>query len=83
MPILIYACNVKEYSASDMSDCNVAVNNAYRKIFGFRDWRSIRELREIFGFESLYVIFKKAQDKFVLNCAAHSNPVVKSFALNL
>ena len=83
VPILTYACDVKQFSASDMSDCNVAVNNAYRKIFGFRDWRSIRELRNVFGFESLYVTFKKAQDKFLRECATHSNPIIKFFALNL
>ena len=37
LPILTYACAVKQYSASDMSDCNLAMNNAFRKIFGFRD----------------------------------------------
>ena len=47
IPILTYACEVKQYCASEMSDCNVAVNNALRMIFGFRDWRSIRTLRAI------------------------------------
>ena len=78
VPILTYACEVKQYSAADMSDCNIAVNNAYRKIFGFKDWRSIRELREMFAFESLYVTFKKAQDKFLLKCSSHSNPIIQS-----
>ena len=36
VPILTYACAVKEFSNSEMSDCNVAMNNACRKIFGFR-----------------------------------------------
>ena len=54
VPILSYACSIKHYSAADMSDCNVAVNNVFRKIFGFTEWQSIRYLREIFGFQSLY-----------------------------
>ena len=37
VPILTYACSIKQYSASEMSDCNVAVNNALRRIFGFKD----------------------------------------------
>ena len=53
VPILTYACAVKEYSATDMSDCNTAMNNVFRKIFGFSDWRSIRILRGIFGVKSL------------------------------
>ena len=82
VPILTYACAVKEYSSSDMSDCNVAMNNAFRKIFGFKHWQSIRYLRELFGFESLYVIFQKAQDKFLSMCKSHANPIVK-FLSNL
>ena len=77
MPILTYACAVKEYSSSDMSDCNVAMNNAFRKIFGFKQWQSIRYLRELFGFDSLYNIFKKAQDKFLVLCQSHANPIFK------
>ena len=80
VPILTYACEVKQYSASDMSDCNVAVNSAFRKIFGFTDWRSIRELRDTFCFESLYVIFKRAQDKFSRKCLVHSNAFIQFLA---
>ena len=77
VPILTYAASVKEYSASEMSDCNVAMNNAFRKIFGFKEWRSIRILREIFNFESIYVLFKTAREKFLASCAFHPNPVIK------
>ena len=80
VPILTYACDVKEYSSSEMSDCNVAMNNAFRKIFGFRDWRSIRVLREIFDVKSLYVIFKLAKDKFLSSCRSHPNPIINSLS---
>ena len=76
VPILSYACDVKEYAASDMSDCSVAVNNAFRKIFGFKEWRSIRILREIFNVKCLYTIFKLANDKFIMSCRSHPNPIV-------
>ena len=46
VPILTYACGVKEYSAREMSDCNVAMNHVFRKIFGFSRWESIRFLDE-------------------------------------
>ena len=68
VPILTYACAVKDYSASDMSNCNVAVNNVLRRAFGFSRWESICTLREIFGMKSLYEIFKVTQDKFLLSC---------------
>ena len=70
--------NVNLNSSSDMSDCNVAMNNALRKIFfGFKQWQSIRYLRELFCFESLYIIFKKAQDKFLALCRSHTNLIVQ------
>ena len=80
VPIITYACAVKDFSNSDMSDCNLAMNNAFRKIFGFTRWQSIRVLREMFGFKSLYVIFKEAQDKFRITCLSHHNPIVKFIA---
>ena len=84
VPILTYACSIKQYSASDMSDCNVAMNNAFRRIFGFTQWQSIRTLREIFGFDSLYIMFKNARDRFALSCRHHDNPVITFIAsLNL
>ena len=55
VPVLTYACSVKQYSASDMSDCTLAMNNALRKVFGLKDWRSIHTLRQEFGFKCLYV----------------------------
>ena len=76
VPILTYACSIKEYSASEMSDCNVAMNNVIRKIFGFKDWRSIRTLREIFGFKSLYEVFKVAKDGFLSKCSHSPNPII-------
>ena len=77
VPILTYACAVKEYTNSEMSDCNLAINNGFRKIFGFSHWQSIRQLRETFGIKSLYVIFKEAQDKFIHSCPSHPNPIVR------
>ena len=80
VPILTYACSVKNYSASDMSDCNLAINNALRKVFGFTEWESIHILREIFGFKSIYFIFKKAQDRFLVSCHHHQNPIISFIA---
>ena len=80
VPILTYACAVKHYSSSDMSDCNLAMNNAFRKIFGFTEWQSIRTLREEFGFKSLYVTFKTAKDRFRDSCLTHQNPVISYIA---
>ena len=76
VPILTYASNVKHLSSEEMLQCNKALNDALRKVFGFRDWRSIRILREIFRFKSITDIFRKNQRRFHENCTSHSNPIV-------
>ena len=77
VPIISYACAVKQYSAREMSECNTAINNALRKVFGFTEWQSIRTLREAFGFPSIYETFKKAETSFLNSCRYHSNPVIR------
>ena len=77
IPIITYACAVKQFSASEMSDCNLAINNALRRVFGFKDWRSIRALREVFNLKSIYVEFKTAQDRFIESCRHHCNPIIR------
>ena len=79
-PILSYASSIKQYSAAEMSSCNVAINNVLRKIFGFTQWQSIRVLRQAFGFQSIYEIFKKSQDRFAASCLTHHNPIVSFLA---
>ena len=53
VPILTYACDVKEFSAEDISDCNVAISNALRKVFNFSTVQSICVLCEMFGLKSI------------------------------
>ena len=77
VPILTYASEVKQYSASEMTNCNTAINSALRRAFGFSDWRSVRVLREVFGFKSLYELFKKSELRFLASCQTHSNPVIR------
>ena len=80
VPIISYACAVKEYSAADMRRCHVAVNNAIRKIFSYAVWQSIRYLRMSFGFSSIYEIFDKAKRKFLAGAVKSSNAVVLQLA---
>ena len=90
VPILSYACAVKEFSAREMSDCNVALNDAIQKIFSFNRWESVCHLREGFGYDSMTVgttspttpqlklndIFLKAKQKFRASLAGHPNTVI-------
>ena len=46
VPKLTFGAPVKELTAAEMNQFNVAVNTAVRRIFGFRQWQSIRHLRD-------------------------------------
>ena len=83
VPILTYACAVKEYSASEMYRCHVAINNAIRKIYSFATWQSIRHLRLSNGFDSVHEIFAKAKSKFMSFAVTSPNTVVNHLATNL
>ena len=81
IPILSYACAVKQYSASDMTSCNTAVNSVIRQIFGFQHRQSVRTLREMSGYLSIYNIFANARSKFLSQAQMHRNQIVRFFAL--
>ena len=81
VPILTYACAVKEYSVSEMYRCHVAVNNAIRKIFSFAVWQSIRHLRMSHGYDSVYEIFAKAKSKFMASATRSSNSVITHLSM--
>ena len=66
-----------------MQNCNTAVNDALRLIFGYHRWESIRVLRESFGYKSLTDIFGCARKKFQYVLPYHSNSIVSRIARNL
>ena len=80
IPILSYACDVKEYSSSDMTNCNTAINSIIRKIFGFAHRQSVRTLREISGYKSIYTIFSNSRSKFLQLAQIHKNSVIRFIA---
>ena len=77
VPRLTYGAAVKDLSASEKHQYNVAVNNAVRRIFGFRYWQSIRQLREYYGYDAIEVIFAKAKERFTSSIANHSNKLLQ------
>ena len=72
-----YGAAVKDPSASEKQQLNVAINNAVRRIFGFRRWESIRQLREFYHFESIEVMFAKAKTRFDRGLTNHRNSVLR------
>ena len=83
IPTLTYACAVKTYSSRQMQNCNTAVNDALRRIFGYNRWESVRVLRDSFGYKSLTDIFGRARKKFYYLLPFHSNSIVSRIARNL
>ena len=83
IPILTYASAVKEYTTRQMQECNTAVNDALRLIFGYNRWESVRSIRESFGYMSLTELFAKAKRRFDLSLPHHHNKVISHLARNL
>ena len=77
VPKLTYGAAVKDLSATDKHKYNVAVNNAVRRIFGFRQWQSIRQLRDAYQYDSIEMIFAKARKRFLTSIANHSNELLQ------
>ena len=60
-----------------MTRINAAVNNAIRKIFGFSYWQGIREMRQLFGYESVTEIFAKRRSNFLRRLPSMSNAFIR------
>ena len=69
IPTPSYACAVKQFPSRQMQNCNTAVNDALRLIFGYNRWESIRQLRESFGYKSLTDIFSRSRKKVLRSLA--------------
>ena len=83
VPIVTYGCEVKEFSASDMYRCHVAVNNAIRRIVSFAVWQSIRHISISYGYRSIYGIFELARSRFMKSALTSSNTIVRHIVNNL
>ena len=78
VPKLTYGAAVKDLTANEKHRFNVAINNAIRRIFGFRRWESIRQLREFYGFPSIEELYAKAKNRFLSSLANHGNHTLRS-----
>ena len=77
VPKLAYGAAVKDLSATEMRQYNVAVNNAVRRIFGFRYWQSIRHIREVYEYQSIEQMFANVKKKFYRKMTGHSNSIIR------
>ena len=77
IPKLTYGAAVKNLNASETRQYSVAVNNAIRRIFGFRYWQSIRQIREFYGFPAIETIFARSKIRFHQQLITHRNSVLR------
>ena len=74
---LTYAADVKEYSSTEMTKCNTALNDAVRRIFGFNRWESIRSFRAGLGYPDLFTLFHKRRLSFHSSLRVMGNVVMR------
>ena len=76
----MHGAGVKDLSPPEKNPLNVAVNNAVRRIFGFRQWQSIRHLRDIYCYDSIEVMFDRLRKRFFNGMISHDNETLKFLA---
>ena len=80
VPKLTYGAEVKDLTATEKNQFSVAINNAVRRIFGFRYWQSIRQIREFFHYRSIDEIFSMARQRFFNSLKFHRNDTLRFLA---
>ena len=79
--ILSHTAEVKLFNHNDMHACNVALNDAIRRIFSFHRWESPRQLRQQLDYPNVYEIFASRKGAFDEGCRKSSNGIV-AFLMN-
>ena len=77
VPKLTYGAAIKDLTSSEKNQFSVAVNNAIRRIFGFRCWQSIRQIREFYHFRSIEDLFSNARQRFLNSIVCHRNETLR------
>ena len=77
VPKLTYGAAIKDLTSAEKNQFNVAVNNAIRRIFGFRCWQSIRQIREFYHYKSIEDLFSNARQRFLNAMVYHKNETLK------
>ena len=80
VPKLTYGAEVKDFNSSEKNQFSVALNGAIRRIFGFRYWQSIRQIRDCYNYKSMDVLLDKAKRRFRISIENHANIVLNSLA---
>ena len=71
VPKLTYGAQVTTFNYRDTHAMTVALNDAIRKIFGWNRWQSVSDLRKMMGYDSLEILFCKAETQFPVPASTH------------
>ena len=83
VPTLTYCAKVKDLSHADMHKCNVALNDAIRRIFTYNRWESTRQLRQQLSLPNIYEIFHSRKNNFIHKNSSCSNRIIRDLTLRL
>ena len=73
MHLLYFNCVPNLTYVADMQTCNIALNNAIRRIYSYDYWDSTRSLRQRFGFSNIFEIYYARQGDFRIKSLSHRN----------
>ena len=77
LPILTYAVEGLPLKKKQIGNLNTCWNNAYRKIFRLKKWKSVRELQSLCGRYDLKTIFETRRRNFMCQLYDSSNSLVR------
>ena len=80
VPKLTFGSEVKVPNSSQMNQFNVSLNTAVRRIFGFRQWQSIRQIREFYGYNCIATMYEKSKKRFHKGMMSHDNEILRFLA---
>ena len=73
----VYGAAIKDLSSNEKHQVTVAVNNAFKRIFCSRQYQSIHQSREFYGFKPIEIMFEKAKACFRRALPNHRNGILQ------
>lgn len=82
LPLLTYCTGALELTTSAINELGVCWNDAYRKIFHYNRWESVKQVQYFFGSLDFKHMYDLARHKF-LSVVSHKVPYLKCFYTSL
>ena len=76
VPLLTYACETLPFTARQLNEMTVALNDVIRRIFSFHRWESVSYLRQMCGYQSITEMVRYQTDRFFKLFPRVDNPAL-------